>query len=77
MRSIDNDKKFSCHKEIELYYLNVGSPVERGGNENTNGLLRGYFSMGRCLSKISNEEVLLSCTRLRKCLRLNTRSEIF
>ena len=85
--TLDNGKEFSRHREIELktglklYYTNPGSPHERGSNENTNGLLREYFSKGRDLSKISNEElseVLLELnTRPRKCLNYNTPLEVF
>ena len=84
--TLDNGKEFSKHKEIELdnlieiYFSNLGSPHERGTNENTNGLLREYFPKGRDLSKVSNtelSEVLLELnTRPRKCLNYNTPLEV-
>ena len=84
--TLDNGKEFSKHKEIELdnlieiYFSNLGSPHERGTNENTNGLLREYFPKGRDLSKVSNtelSEVLLELNnRPRKCLNYNTPLEV-
>ena len=84
--TLDNGKEFSKHREIELdnlisiYFSNLGSPHERGTNENTNGLLREYFPKGRDLSKVSNtelSEVLLELNTIpRKCLNYNTPLEV-
>ena len=84
--TLDNGKEFSKHREIELdnlisiYFSNLGSPHERGTNENTNGLLWENFPKGRDLSKVSNtelSEVLLELnTRPRKCLNYNTPLEV-
>ena len=84
--TFDNGKEFSKHKEIEelteieIYFANLGSPHERGSNENTNGLLREYFPKGRDLEGISNteiSEVLLELnTRPRKCLNYSTPLEV-
>ena len=84
--TFDNGKEFSKHRGInletliEIYFANPGNPHERGTNENTNGLLREYFSKGRNLKKVDNtelSEVLLELnTRPRKCLNYNTPLEI-
>ena len=84
--TFDNGKEFSKHKEIEekteieIYFANLGSPHERGSNENTNGLLREYFPKGRDLDGISNvemSEVLLELnSRPRKCLNYSTPLEV-
>jgi IS30 family transposase len=83
----DNGKEFSKFKELEkelgvsCYFANPYHSWERGTNENTNGLLRRYFSKGTDFSKLTKEEVNKAVwsinNRPRKCLGFKTPLEIF
>lgn len=54
---------------------------ERGIKENTNGLIRQYFSKGNCFSKPTEEDVALVQDKLnsrpRKCIDYATPNDIF
>jgi len=42
---------------LEVYFCDPQSPWQRGTNENTNGLLRQYFSKGTDISRYSEREL--------------------
>ena len=58
-----------------------GGPEERGANENTNGLIRQYFSKSRDFATVASEEIKMVMNRLnnrpRKCLGYHTPNEVF
>ena len=57
------------------------SAWQRGSNENSNGLLREYYSKKTDLSKIYNNELIKNLmelnTRPRKCLEYQTPFDLF
>lgn len=69
----DRDKEMSCHKELtqatgmKVYFADPHSPWQRGGNENTNGLLHQYLSKGADLTVFDQEDLNAIA------LKLNTR----
>lgn len=64
---------------LEIYFCDPQSPWQRGSNENTNGLLRQYFSKGTYLSRHGAEELSAVAhalnTRPRKTLGWRTPGE--
>lgn len=83
----DNGREFTRHEEIaavleaEYYFTHPYSAWERGTNENTNGLIRQYFSKNRDFATIASEEIKMAMNRLnnrpRKCLGYHTPNEVF
>ena len=59
----DRGKELAQHVQLKIdtgvavYFADPHSPWQRGTNENTNGLLRQYFSKGTDLSRWSAEEL--------------------
>ena len=59
----DNGKEFADHEKIKeqlnanVYFAHSYSPWERGINENTNGLIRQYFTKGSSLEYITDDDV--------------------
>ena len=49
--------EFSVATNMDVYFCDPQSPWRRETNENTNGLLRQYFSKGSCLSIFSPAEL--------------------
>jgi IS30 family transposase len=50
--------QFSVDAKMEVYCCDPHSPWQRGSSENTNGLLRQYFSKGADLSTFTKAEQL-------------------
>ena len=59
----DNGKEFAEHKTIsqslalDFYFAKPYHSWERGANENTNGLIRQYFTKGSSFENITNQDV--------------------
>ena len=59
----DNGKEFAEHKiisqglDIDFYFARPYHSWERGANENTNGLIRQYFTKGSSFENITNKNV--------------------
>ncbi len=85
--TLDNGKEFSQHEhiakklEIKVYFAHPYSSWERGLNENTNGLIRQYFSKGSSFENITEEDVQFAedalNNRPRKALGFCTPNEIY
>jgi IS30 family transposase len=85
--TFDRGKEFArCHRlekhlDVKLYYADPGCPFQRGTNENTNGLIRQYFSKGTDFREITHQEVRrvenLLNDRPRACLGFRTPAEVF
>ncbi len=83
----DNGKEFAGHETmaIELkanvYFAHPYCSWERGLNENTNGLIRQYFTKGSSFENISSEQVNLVMDKLnhqpRKTLDYKTPHDVF
>ena len=83
----DNGKEFANHQQIseslhaDFFFAHPYSSWERGTNENTNGLIRQYFSKNRNFSTITDEEINLVMEKLnnrpRKSLGFKTPNQVF
>ena len=83
----DNGKEFAAHEQIakelntDIYFAHPYSSWERGLNENTNGLIRQYFTKGSSFETITDEEVERVMEKLnhrpRKTLNYKTPHEVF
>lgn len=83
----DNGKEFAGHEslakqlEAAVYFAHPYSSWERGLNENTNGLIRQYFSKGSSFENITDEEVENVIHKLnhrpRKTLGYETPHDVF
>lgn len=83
----DNGKEFSDHQimkqhlDADVYFAHPYHSWERGLNENTNGLIRQYFTKGSSFENITDEEVAKVMDRLnhrpRKTLEYRTPHEVF
>jgi len=83
----DNGKEMAEHEQIteelgiKVYFAHPYSSWERGVNENTNGLIRQYFSKDRELTGVTRKEVEQAMERLnhrpRKTLGFRTPYEVF
>ncbi len=85
--TFDNIKEFAQHKEMtcntgaKIYFAHPYSSWERGLNENTNGLIRQYFSKESSFKNITDSEVKTVQNKLnnrpRKTLGYHTPNEIY
>jgi IS30 family transposase len=83
----DNGKEFADHKMIAdklnatFYFAHPYASWERGLNENTNGLIRQYFSKKRDFKTITQKEIDRVMDKLnnrpRKCLGIKTPNQVF
>jgi transposase, IS30 family len=83
----DNGKEFAGHEEIKaalnanVYFAHPYSSWERGLNENTNGLIRQYFTKGSSFENITDKDVDEVMEKLnhrpRKTLKYKTPHSVF
>ncbi len=83
----DNGKEFAEHKTIsqslgiDFYFARPYHSWERGANENTNGLIRQYFTKGSSFESITDKDVAnvqeILNNRPRKKLNFFTPTEYF
>lgn len=83
----DNGKEFAGHERMaqqlgaNVYFAHPYRSWERGLNENTNGLIRQYFTKGSSFENISNEKVEEVMKKLnhrpRKTLSYKTPHSVF
>ena len=74
-------KKFSNHTNMPVYFAHPYSSWERGTNENTNGLIRRFFSKGTDFKKVTEKQLKIVQEKLnnrpRKVLGYRTPNEVF
>lgn len=58
-KEMSEHQQFTIDSKIQVYFAHPGSPWERGTNENTNGLIRQYFSKGTDFTQVTIEEIKL------------------
>lgn len=85
--TFDNGKENICHQqikkdfEIDTYFCDPYASWQKGGVENTNGLIRYYLPKNADLSQVSDEDIYriqeLINNRPRKCLNYLTPNEVF
>jgi len=83
----DNGKEFAGHETIKeqlnanMYFAHPYCSWERGLNENTNGLIRQYFTKGSSFENITDDEVEAVMNKLnhrpRKTLKFKTPHTVF
>lgn len=83
----DNGREFARHQciaqqlQADFYFAHPYASWERGLNENTNGLVRQYFSKKSDFSKITDRQIKKAVERLnnrpRKTLGYKTPHEVF
>jgi len=83
----DNGKEFAGHETIKeqlsanVYFAHPYCSWERGLNENTNGLIRQYFTKGCSFENITDDEVEAVMNKLnhrpRKTLKFKTPHTVF
>jgi IS30 family transposase len=83
----DNGKEFAGHETIKeqlganVYFAHPYCSWERGLNENTNGLIRQYFTKGSSFENIIDDEVEAVMNKLnhrpRKSLKFKTPHTVF
>jgi transposase, IS30 family len=83
----DNGKEFAGHEKMtealgaDVYFAHPYCSWERGLNENTNGLIRQYFTKGSSFEKITDADVEVVMNKLnhrpRKTLNFKTPHAVF
>jgi transposase, IS30 family len=83
----DNGKEFAGHETLKeqlganVYFAHPYCSWERGLNENTNGLIRQYFTKGSSFENITDDEVEAVMNKLnhrpRKTLKFKTPHTVF
>ena len=83
----DNGKEFAGHETLkecldaDVYFAHPYHSWERGLNENTNGLIRQYFTQGSRFENITGDEVEAVMNKLnhrpRKTLKFKTPHAVF
>ena len=83
----DNGKEFAKHESIskqlqtDFFFAHPYSSWERGLNENTNGLIRQYFTKKQNFTTITDDQILLAMEKInnrpRKCLGFKTPNQVF
>ena len=80
-KEMADHQRFTLATDIKVYFCDPQSPWQRGSNENTNGLLRQYFSKGIDLSAYSQAKLNAVARQLnerpRKTLNYETPAERF
>ncbi|TKF83468.1 IS30 family transposase [Vibrio sp. F13] len=83
----DNGSEFANHKEIataldaEFNFAHLCGSLERGSNENTNGLLCQYVPKGKNIREVGDDVILFAIARINyrpeKCLGFKQLAVIF
>lgn len=80
-KEMTDHKKFSLSTKMQVYFCDPHSPWQRGTNENTNGLVRGFFPKGTDFNLISKQKLNWVQEALnerpRQTLEFNTPKETF
>jgi IS30 family transposase len=57
-------KSFTIATDLKVYFCDPRSPWQRGSNENTNGLLRQYFSRATNFTQVTEDQLDAVALRL-------------